>query len=88
MMRALTCLALIAILAATSACGTRGKLKSPSQIAAAEAKKQSRINKKAGLDDLTLPQTEKTDDDSASELNEPKPAGQDQPHVDSGSGSK
>lgn len=46
-----------------SACGTKGKLKSPSQIAVIEAKKKAKAEKEArmkdyGGEELVLPQTE------------------------------
>ena len=45
-----------------SACGTKGKLKSPSQIEVMEAKKKAQAEKKArseeDIEDVTLPQTD------------------------------
>ncbi len=96
-MRALTYLMLVGILATTTACGTRGKLKSPTQIAVQDAKKKAKAERRAedADDDLMLPQSSsgqvvdpaQTKPDTAKDLNAPKPAdNQDAPHVDSGGG--
>jgi predicted small lipoprotein YifL len=59
----LRCSVLALVVLGLSGCGTKGKLKSPSQIAVIEAKKKAKAEKAArmqdyGDDELNLPQSE------------------------------